>query len=102
MPPPTVHSGENPACHVRHASFTSLATPTSPLPALTKKILIAHSNPKAKRTLTLLLADAGFDVRAAAKASIPHVAPLFFAFRIMVGAGVLMLLCAKMLHSLFG
>ena len=31
-------------------------------------------------------------VRAAAKASIPHVAPLFFAFRIMVGAGVLMLL----------
>ena len=31
-------------------------------------------------------------IRAAAKASIPHVAPLFFAFRIMVGAGVLMLL----------
>ena len=31
-------------------------------------------------------------IRAAAKASIPNVAPLFFAFRIMVGAGVLMLL----------
>ena len=40
-----------------------------PLPALTKKILIAHSNPKAKRTLTLLLADAGFDVRATTKAA---------------------------------
>ena len=36
---------------------------------MTKKILIAHSNPKAKRTLTLLLADAGFDVRAATKAA---------------------------------
>jgi DNA-binding response OmpR family regulator len=36
---------------------------------LTKKILIAHSNLKAKRTLTLLLADAGFDIRAVAKAA---------------------------------
>ena len=35
---------------------------------MTKKILIAHSNLKAKRTLTLLLADAGFDIRAASKA----------------------------------
>ena len=31
-------------------------------------------------------------IRAAAKESIPNVAPLFFAFRIMVGVGVLMLL----------
>src|SRR4051812_11043389 len=48
-----------------HATHVSQPTPVM---NLVKKILIVHGDPKARRRLVLVLADAGFDVRAFATA----------------------------------
>ena len=50
------------------ARFGFLSNCPASLMNLVKKILIGHSDPKVRRRLVLLLADAGFDVRAFATA----------------------------------